>query len=334
MRTTCILLFVPALTMAAAASACSSGDVTLAPVRDAGAGDAPLDGTSAADGAEDAVSPVKDAQTADDSAAFEAGVVTGVAYLRFAHLSASVASVDICLSTAGSPSDFSKSKPLLGPRSPSGLSFAQVSAYQNVDAGSYGVRYVAPGAIDCSQPFPVAAPMLVLASEAFATVVIASAPGGAAAPVLLDDPPTTALVDGGIGSALRVANEVPGLAALGPIDVGMGSLRDGNYQSMFPQIAFGATSAQGGAIDPRGYFFPATISGTRLSAHVDGAAADDAIWESLDVGFEEIATLFLVSGTAVAADGGPGPRLRGVLCARDYAQPKAGALNPTCTLLP
>lgn len=270
---------------------------------------------------------------ADANAGFEAGVLTGVAYVRVAHVSASDAPVDACLSAAGG--DFSKSQPLLAARSTAGVSYGAVTAYQAVASGAGTLRFVAPGAIDCLQPLSAHADSpFMLASQSYSTIVVAGFAVDAGvtpldATIFADDGIDSAIGDGGNASSLRIVHEAPRIGAL---DVGSGSLRDGDYQAMFPLVPYGGTSPASATIDANGYLFPATISGTRLSAHLDGQMQDVAIWENLNVDVSQLATFFIVAGTSVA-DGG-GPTVRGLFCARDYAQPAHGVINPTCAILP
>jgi len=305
------------------------GDViTLAPDAGVEAGvDAAPDAAPAADSGSDVAAPV--------DAAHDAGVdvrdappTLGTSYFRVAHVSPDASAFDLCLSVPDSAADFTKSTPLFAATSPSGVSFSQVTTFMAADPATYGVRFVAPGG-GCSQALTgLADAKLTLPPQAYATVVVRGsvAAGGFGARVAVDDPITGAnkLGDAGPGALLRVLHEAAGVGAL---DLGKGTLASGNFVAMFSNLAYDANPTAGGSIDANGYLFPTLVQTDTVSVHLDGQTQDLASWAQLVIGYDDVATMFIVppaTGTAV----------RAVLCTRDYAQPAAGGvLNPTCALL-
>lgn len=308
--------------------ACGDQAVTQGP-GDAGDGGADAHAADAArDGGSDSAAPADAASDAGPDA-YDSTAVPGTGYFRVAHVSPDASPFDICLSTPGDATDFSASAPLFAPISQSGVAFSQVTTFQAVDPGTYGVRFVAPGGGGCAQALQgLSDAMLTLPTEAYATVIVRGsvAAGGFGARVVTDDGITAAnmLGDAGPGSLLRVLHEA---ASVGTLDLGTGTLADGDYLPMFTGLTYDTTPAAGGNVDANGYYFPTLIDDTTVSVHTGGQTQDLATWAQIVINYFDVATLFVVPPAA-------GGAVRAVLCTRDYAQPTTpGLLNPTCSLL-
>ncbi len=238
-----------------------------------------------------------------------------------------------------------------------GLSYAQVSAYVALDAGTYDLRIVAPRAGSCDPSetpsgdagldadgsgdgLADGAPLSPAVSSTwtslaafpeggFMTILVAGdvSPAGSDAPmavtVLRDD----SILPGG-AALLRAVNAVPSAPHL---DFGLGS--SAAWIPLVTAVAFGQAAGHAapgeGAVDANGYLPVGAFASQPFSARVAGPDASTAVAVtaalSLDLG--SVATVFAIGGKS-----GDAERPSALLLCIDN-QP-AGGLVSVCSVLP
>lgn len=236
--------------------------------------------------------------------------------LRIAHLSPDAPAVDVCLAPAGSGRFTGPVLEQAGRAE--GLTYAQVTGYLKVAAGSYDVRVVAATALDCSAAIvpdtsgatlPAGAAVTVAATG---LVVPAEGQPGFALVPLVDDTQV------GPGKAkLRFVHASPGTP---PVDVGVGS--GASFTPIFTAVPFGEVDADRA---PAGYLETDPLSNVTVSARATGSTADALVVPGVTLPAGAVVTVF-----AVGLLGGE-PPLAALVCADD---PLRTALLSECALAP
>jgi hypothetical protein len=236
--------------------------------------------------------------------------------LRVAHLSPDAPAVDVCLAPAGSGRFTGPVLEQAG--ATAGLSYAQVTRYLSVPAGTYDVRVVAATATDCSSPVvPDTSGATLPAGRAITVAATGLAAPSTSQPAFALVP----LVDDtqvGAGKAkVRFVHASPGTP---PVDVGAGS--GASFTPIFTAVPYPEVDADRA---PSGYVETDPLSGATLSARVAGTTADALVVEGVTLPAGAIVTVF-----AVGLAGGE-PPLAALVCADDTAET---ALLSECALVP
>jgi hypothetical protein len=198
-----------------------------------------------------------------------------------------------------------------------GLSYAQVTRYLDVAAGTYDVRIVAATAADCASPVVPDTTGATLPAGAAITVAAtglaapgAGQPGFALVP-LVDETQVAA------GKAkVRFVHASPGTP---PVDVGAGS-GDG-FTPLFTAVPFRAVDADRA---PAGYLETDPLSGATLSARATGTTADALTVSGVMLPAGAVATVFAIG----LLEGEPA--LAALVCNDDRAET---ALLSECALV-
>jgi hypothetical protein len=209
------------------------------------------------------------------------------------------------------------------PGTPSGLAFAQASAYFDFPAGAYDARIVAAGSADCTTPLvgTDATHLASFGANAFSTIAAIGDYQQAAS-----DPELTmvAFSDDGARSSghlkLRFIMAVPSVPSL---DLGVGTLGSPSFAPLFSGVAFGATGTaketDAGKVDSANYLLIAPLANVTLSAiHQAAIDAGSTLLVADDVNLpgNSVATLVAVGGKS----GGAPPLPQFALCL-DTASP-------------
>jgi hypothetical protein len=241
-----------------------------------------------------------------DAGADAADAAAPMGSLRVAHFSPDSAAVDVCLTPAGS--DFNGQTPQLASilgqgvdggadAGPVGLTFAQVTTYFAVDAGTYAVRLVAAGATDCSTSLADLA-SVTIGQDTYTTVAAVGEHTVQQTDQALKLVSFADDVTAPAGTAnLRFINASPSLTS---VDFGTGSIAGTNFAPLFTGVAFGlagtAAGTDAGAVDANGYLASQPLAGATISAHVSTGTVDTATATNVTVGAATAATFALING--------------------------------------
>ncbi len=265
--------------------ACSSGSRAGAGATTAG------DGGGDEPGGASPEPPEGDAGSPIDAAS--AALIPG---LRVAHLSPDLLPIDVCVAPHGTTRF---AGPLIaqlggGDAGPSGIAYAQVSAYVSVEPAQYDVVVVPAGLTSCF-PAPAIADLPPWTATGPATLVVAgeASPTGGDRELTFAVVPDDSQLAGGAAS-LRAINAMPALDSMN-LDLGAFGAK---WTTLLANVAFGAASTQSGpnnaAVDPNGYLPIPPLSGATLSAASAYASADLVVATSVSVPVGSIATAIAI----------------------------------------
>ena len=250
------------------------------------------------------------------TAAVDPGAGTGSVHVRVAHLSPDAPNVDFCVAPHGTGKFVG---PILATNGHlTGLPYAHVTKYFDLDAARYDVRLVAPGLADCTQSLgglPDFTDLPALPPDTSATIAAEGVVAfGSATPFALHAYVDDTDVPGG-QAKLRFVHASPGTP---PVDVGLGG--GALFVPVFSDVAYGATAAAA-----NGYVTTAPLDGAEVSARPHGTLADALSIKPTALPAGAIATTY-----AIGLPGSTTTPLRVLLCV-DNAAPD-GLLTP-CSIV-
>jgi len=214
----------------------------------------------------------------------------------------------------------------LGQGGANGAQFPWVTRYLAVPPGQYDVQLVLAGASCATGVIAPTYGLPILSQGAHTTLAVVGdvRPTGNDAALKMEAfADETSTASG--GAALRVIDVIP---SLGYVDVGTGTLSNGNFAPLFVDVPFGApgsVQADGGATDPNGYLTIEPLSNVELSAHATGGTIDRATASHVSLPGGSVTTMALVNG----ANGGRPPQF--LVCTD--SGPASGAQSP-CNVIP
>lgn len=306
MRLTSLALAIP-LTLLG----CSDDDEPAATTLDSGVTDT---GSGAAD---------TGAEPADTSPAVDAPPSDTKLHVRIAHLSPDAPAVDVCVKAKGS-ADTTFVGPVLKAKLATGLAFAQLSEYLDLEPGEYTARLVAPGAASCATSLASLPdydlPKLPAGVWATAAAIgeVSKTPATFTVKPFVDSHGAPA--SGKI--AIRFVHASPNTPA---VDVGVGE--GSAFAKIWSDVSFPNAGAPSGA-DANGFLTTDPLSAVAVVARATGTSADALVVKPVSAPAGAIVSAFAIGlfGTTSGAS-----RL-GVLLCVDSAAASGGLTS--CTRAP
>ncbi len=220
------------------------------------------------------------------------------ARVRIAHLSPDLRAVDVCLAPAGT-TNFSPPV-LAGLGVQDGLTYAAITRYVDLPAGSYDVRVILANATGCSIPaIPDTRGVTVTTGQTVSVVALGDFDASGAA---AKDPPIRLKVFADATSAptgnarLRFVHASPGTPA---VDVGLGS--GASFTKVFSDVSFGEV-ATNAPVDSLGFVtVPAPVTST-VAARLAGKPTDALVLPNVSLPAQGVFTAFAIGGKTGASD--------------------------------